>query len=192
MKFFLTVFAVLFAATQAMGLEFYNSSNANLGNFNQVKCESTLTCAQSSGKMSMAASGAFTGDVTGDGGDQMVGFLQNQVVASTTALTAAQCGSTIVSGGAAVQPLPEASTVLGCRYTFVCGTADDFDIDPADATDVIGVINSVAAGTGAAITPSAGDEIRCTDVGSSIVLEATGANYWSAIGVGNGAWTDVN
>jgi hypothetical protein len=136
--------------------------------------------------------GALTGDLSGDGGDQFVGFLQNQVAASTTALTAAQCGSTVVSAGAAVQPLPEASTVLGCRYTFVCGTADDFDVDPADATDVIGVINSVAGGTGAAITPSAGDEIRCTDVGSSITLEATGANYWSAIGVGNGAWTDVN
>jgi len=148
----------------------------------------------------LAVSGTFTGatlsltgDLTGDGGDQLHGFLRLQVAASTTPLTAAQCGATVVSAGAAVQPLPEASTVLGCRYTFVCGTADDFDIDPADASDQIGaILNSVAGGTGAAITPSAGDEIRCTDAGASIILEATGANLWSPIGVGNGAWTDVN
>jgi len=39
---------------------------------------------------------------------------------------------TFVSNSADVIVLPEASTVLGCRLTFVCGTADDFDIDPAD------------------------------------------------------------
>jgi hypothetical protein len=144
------------------------------------------------GVVDIAGATTARGDLSGDGGDQFVGFLQNQVAASTTPLTAAQCGSTVISAGAAVQPIPEASTVLGCRYTIVCGTADDLDIDPADGTDVIGVINAVAAGTGSAITPSAGDEIRCTDIGSSITLEATGANLWSAIGVANGAWTDVN
>lgn len=175
----------------AFGVAFFNSSDVMLAKSDSVKCGTNVTCTKTSGKILIAVS-SLTGDLTGDGGDQLVGFLQNQVAASTTALTAAQCGSTIVSAGAAVQPLPEASTVLGCRYTFVCGTADDFDIDPADATDVIGVINSVAGGTGAAITPSAGDEVRCTDAGSSLTLEATGANAWTAIGVANGAWTDVN
>lgn len=175
MKMKLVAILALVPALSFASVQFYNSSNTNLGIQSKVKCGASMSCARSDGKMQIGLSG-----------------IQNQVVASTTALTAAQCGSTVISTGAAVQPLPEASTVLGCRYTFICGTADDFDIDPADATDVIGVINSVAAGTGAAITPSAGDEVRCTDIGSSLVLEATGANLWSAVGVANGAWSDVN
>lgn len=134
----------------------------------------------------------FVQEVLGLGTDTLSGFLQKQVASSTTSLTAVQCGSTIVSNSADVMTLPEASTVLGCQYTIVCGTADDLDINPADGTDSFGPINSVAAGTGAAITPSAGDAIRCTDIGSSIVIEAVGANLWAAIGVANGAWTDVN
>lgn len=142
--------------------------------------------------------GAFTaitatGDITGDGGDQLNGFKQLQVAASTTALTIAQCGSTVVSAGAAVQPLPEASTALGCRYTFVCGTADDFDIDPADGTDQIGSISTTNGSTAVVtLAPSAGDEIRCTDIGGSVTLEAVGANLWAQVGGGNGIWTDVN
>lgn len=135
---------------------------------------------------------AVVGSLTGDGGDALSGFLQKQVASTTVAITAVQCGSTFVSNSADVMTLPEASTVLGCRLTFVCGTADDFDVNPADGTDAFSVINSVAGGTGAAITPSAGDAIRCTDIGSSIVIEAIGADLWSVIGVGNGAWTDVN
>lgn len=174
-------------------VHFFNSSDASLGNQSKVKCGTNMTCSVSSGKLNVSVvAAAMTGDLSGDGGDQLYGFLQNRITASTTALTAAQCGSTVVSTGAAVQPLPEASTVLGCQYTFVCGTADDLDIDPADATDAISVVNSVAAGTGAAITPAAGDEIRCTDIGSSITLEAVGDDLWAAIGVANGSWTDVN
>lgn len=134
-----------------------------------------------------------TGDVTGDGGDQLVGFLQNQVASTTTSATIAQCGTTFVSNSADVMTLPEASTALGCRYTFVCGTADDFDINPADGTDAITSV-STTNGTTAVVTlaPSAGDAIRCTDIGGSITLEAVGANAWSQVGGGNGIWTDVN
>lgn len=132
-------------------------------------------------KMTLSTAGALSG------------YKQAQVASTTASLTEAQCGSTIVSNSADVMTLPEASTVLGCRYTFVCGTADDLDINPADGTDQIGpALNSVAGGTGAAITPSAGDAIRCTDIGSSITLEAVGANLWAPIGVANGAWTDIN
>jgi hypothetical protein len=184
---------VFVSAVALANVKFFNSSGLELGHFTKVQCGTNVTCSQSSGKLNISVlAGALTGDLTGDGGDQLHGFLQNRVTASTTALTAAQCGSTVVSAAAAVQPLPEASTVLGCRYTFICGTADDFDIDPADGTDAISVVNSVAAGTGAAITPSAGDEIRCTDIGSSVVLEAVGNDLWAAVGVANGAWTDVN
>lgn len=183
--------ALFLAATSFGSIHVYNSSSTSLGVHSKVKCGTNVTCAKSGDKMQFSVE-AVTGDLYGDGGDQFYGFLQNQVASTTTSLTAAQCGSSIVSDSADVVTLPEASTVLGCRYTFVCGTADDFDVNPADGTDQISVVNSVAAGTGAAITPSAGDAIRCTDAGSSIVLEAVGANLWVTIGVGNGAWTDVN
>ena len=122
-----------------------------------------------------------------------MGFLQNQVASTTTSATAAQCGGTFVSNSADVMTLPEASTVLGCQYTFVCGTADDFDVNPADGTDQIGTVASITgANTTTVLAPAAGDAIRCTDIGSSIVIEAVGANLWASIGTANGIWTDVN
>ena len=130
--------------------------------------------------------------ITGDGGAALSGMLQAQVASTTASLTIAQCGSSIVSNSADVQVLPEASTALGCRYTFICGNAGDFDINPADGTDVISVINVVGGGAASVITPAAGDAIRCTDIGSSVTLEAVGADLWAAIGPANGAWTDVN
>lgn len=151
-----------------------NQSGTNLGSFNRIQCGAGMTCTKSSGNLLIR-----------DG-------LVTQVTSTTTTLTSSQCGATVISDSADVITLPEASTVLGCRFSFVCGTADDFDVNPNDGTDQISVVNSVAAGTGAAITPSAGDAIRCTDIGSSITLEAVGNNLWAAIGVANGAWTDVN
>lgn len=130
--------------------------------------------------------------ITGDGGAALVGMLQNQVASTTTTATIAQCGTTFVSDSADTITLPEASTALGCRYTFVCGTADDFAIDVNDGTDAFGPINSVASGSASDIAPSAGDSITCTDIGSSITVEAVGANLWVAVGVANGAWTDTN
>jgi hypothetical protein len=125
----------------------------------------------------------FVQGVAGLGTDSLSGFLQAQVASTTTAITADQCGSTFVSNSADVMVLPEASTVLGCRLTFVCGTADDFDVDPADGTDTI-------LPTGA-LTPSAGDAIRCTDAGAGFVLEAVGANSWAVLST-NLTITDVN
>lgn len=165
-----------------------------------------LLTVQSGGQITMssgstlAVSGTFTGaslsltgDLAGDGGDQFVGFLQDQVASTTTSATIAQCGSTFVSNSADVITLPEASTALGCRYTFVCGTADDFDINPADGTDQITSVSTTNGTTGVVtLAPAAGDAIRCTDIGGSITLEAVGANAWSQVGGGNGIWTDVN
>lgn len=134
-----------------------------------------------------------TADLSGDGGDQFWGFLQDQVASTTVAITAAQAAKTFVSNSADVMTLPEASTVLGARYTFVCGTADDFDINPADGTDVIGTVASITGtNTTTVLAPSAGDAIRCTDTGSSIILEAVAADLWVSIGTANGIWTDVN
>lgn len=135
----------------------------------------------------------FVQEVLGLGTDTLSGFLQKQTASTTVAITAAQCGQTLVSNSADVMTLPEASTVLGCRLTFVCGTADDFDVNPADASDQILSV-STTNGTTAVVTlaPAAGDAIRCTDIGGSITLEATGANAWAQVAGGNGVWTDVN
>lgn len=153
------------------------TSTANLGLLNIISCSSGINCTKSGAKMVVANSGLY---------------LKNQVASTTTAITRSQCGSTFVSNSADVMTLPEASTVLGCRLTFVCGTADDFDVNPADGTDLISVYNYVAGGTGAAVTPSAGDAIRCTDIGSSLTMEAIAADRWAIIGAATGAWTDVN
>jgi len=129
----------------------------------------------------------FVQNVVGLGTDSLSGFLQKQVASTTVSITAAQCGSTFVSNSADVMTLPEASTVLGCRITFVGGTADDLDINPADGTDTIASITA----SGGTITPAAGDAIRLTDIGASVTLEAIGANTWAAV-AHNGAITDVN
>lgn len=128
-----------------------------------------------------------TSTITGDGGDALFGFKQDQVASTTTAVTIAQCGKTFVSNSADVMTLPEASTVIGCRYTFISGTNDDFDINPQDSPDIIAHVVAVA-GT---ITPSAGDAIRITDIGASVTVEAIGADTWAVIAF-NGAVTDVN
>jgi len=143
--------------------------------------------------LEVASPVSITSTLTGDGGDAFSGFLQSQVASTTVAITAAQADKTFVSNSADVMTLPEASTVLGARYTFVCGTADDFDINPADGTDVIGTVASITgANTTTVLAPAAGDAIRCTDIGSSIILEAVGADLWASIGTANGIWTDVN
>lgn len=136
----------------------------------------------------------MTGAIIGDGGDALYGFLHSQVSATTTTATIAQCGKTFVNSGSAhVLTLPEASTALGCRYTFVCGDSNDFDVNPNDGTDTILSI-STTNGTTAVVTlaPSAGDAIRCTDTGGSISLEAVGTDAWAQVAGGNGIWTDVN
>lgn len=193
-KKLITIALLLTPAIVWAGVAGYNSSNVRLGEFSELKCSTNVTCAKTAGQLAISVvSGAFTGGLTGDGGDALVGFLKSQVASTTTSATIAQCGSTFVSNSADVITLPEASTALGCRYTFVCGTADDFDVNPADGTDQILSV-STTNGTTAVVTlaPSAGDAIRCTDIGGSITLEATGANAWAQVAGGNGVWTDVN
>jgi hypothetical protein len=154
-----------------------NASNTDLGSFSKVRCGSGIACAPAAGGVMLIGE---------------AGGLENQVASTTVSITAAQCGSTFVSNSADVMTLPEASTVLGCRLTFICGTADDFDVNPADGTDVIGPISVAAASAVTTITPSAGDAVRCTDIGSSFVIEAIGADRWAAVGPGHGPITDVN
>lgn len=182
MKKLLLALVVLAGYQADAAVRFESFAGTKLGSINDVACGSNMSCSLTTGTKKLAL----------NMNSALVGQLQTQTASTTVALTSAACGTTILSNSADVVTLPEASTVLGCRITFICGTADDFDVNPADATDQISVVNSVAAGTGAAITPSAGDAIRCTDIGSSIMLQAVGADLWAAVGVANGAWSDVN
>lgn len=175
MKALLLFLLVFFSLNVFADIPAKNSSGASLGVFRALQCGSELTCADSSGVLAMSLSG-----------------LQTQVTSTTTTLTASQCGSTIINDSADVVTLPEASTVLGCRFTFVCGNASNFDINPNDGTDQILPFNYAASTATAQLSPAAGDAIRCAVVGASITLEAVGANAWAAIGVANLTWADVN
>lgn len=174
---FLVVFVMaLFATTTQAGVQAYQDST-NLGIYSKLKCGTDMKCANDAGKMKIST----------------VGGMRSQVASTTTSITSAQCGSTFVNDSADVMTLPEASTVLGCRLSFACANASNFDVNPADASDQIGLVN-VVTGTNTAVVlaPSAGDAIRCAAVGATVTLEAVGANLWVVIGAANGVWTDVD
>lgn len=132
-------------------------------------------------KLSMSTAGDITlvGGVAGDGGDAVVGFKQNRILATATTLTIAQCGSTVYNGGAIEIELPEASTALGCRFTFVTANAANFDIDPDDADQIL------------VQTDAAGDKIRNATLGNTITIEAVSASQWVVVGI-LGTWADAN
>jgi hypothetical protein len=175
MKQFILALALMFSVLPAHAVEFRSSTGAYNGQANKIECGPSVDCPVVNGVAKVTT-----------------GY-QDQVASTTTSLTAAQCGSSIVSNSADVVTLPEASTVLGCRFTFICGTADDFDVNPADASDTIGrVVSVTGTNTATALAPAAGDAIRCTDIGSSIILEAVGNDLWVSVGASNGTWTDVN
>lgn len=142
-------------------IRLYNQSDTQLGNFANMKCGTGVTCAQVQGKALVS---------TG---------VQTRVLATATTLTAAQCGSTFYNSGAIEVDLPDAGTVLGCRYTFITANASNFDVDP-DAADQILVQ-----------TDAAGDKIRNATLGNSITLEAISASQWAVVGI-LGTWSDAN
>ncbi len=134
-------------------------------------------------KVSVAASTgnvSLVGGLIGDGGDTIVGFKQPQVAATAVAITVAQCGSTFINSGAVAMSLPEASTALGCRLTFVTGNASNFDVNPDDADQIL------------VLTNAAGDAIRNATLGNSVVLQAISASEWAVIGKEQGTYTDIN
>lgn len=132
-------------------------------------------------KFTMTTGGnvSMVGSLTGDGGDALSGFLNKQVAATATTITAAQCGSTFINSGAVQMELPEASTVLGCRLTFITGNASNFDVNPDDADQILVETNA------------AGDAMRNATLGNSITIEAISASQWAPVAV-VGTWTDIN
>lgn len=134
-------------------------------------------------KVSVAASTGnvtFAGGLIGSGASTLVGFLKNQVAATATTLTVAQCGSSVINSGAVAINLPEASTALGCRFTFITGNASNFDVNPDDADQIL------------VLTNAAGDSIRNATLGNSVVLEAISASQWAPVGKEQGTYSDIN
>lgn len=129
-----------------------------------------------------ASTGAVvvTGTVTGDGGDALTGFLQAQVAATATTITAAQCGSTFYNTGAVVINLPNgAAGLLGCRLTFITLNASNFDINPGNSDQIM------------LLTNAAGDAIRNATVANTVVLQYAATNVWVDL-AHNGTWSDIN
>ncbi len=153
--------ALLAIALPSFGFEVKNSAGATVGNASKVQCGVNLKCAVSGGVATITPN--------------------PHVEASTTALTKAQCGSTVYNSGAVVQPLPAVSTVgVGCRYTFVVHNVSNFDVNP-DTGDIIQLL-----------TNAAGDAIRADAIGESVVLESLSVSEWVPVGAEKGTWSDVN
>ncbi len=167
-KFLLITIGILFTiflTAPAHAINAYQGSTY-LGIMPDLQCSTGLTCTRVGSKLRMVATQA--------------GVLQPQVAATATTLTSAQCGSTFINSGAVEVELPEASTVLGCRYTFIVGNATAFQMDP-DAADQIVLMTDLP-----------GDRISADAVGESVTLEAISASQWAPVGAEKGIWTDSN
>ena len=151
---------MLFSITNINAFEGLND-DVSLKIFSRINCGNSIECTRK-------GQGIFN-----------IAMKQSQVVATATTITEAQCGSTFINGGAVQMELPEASSVLGCRLTFVTGDASNFDINPDDADQIL------------IETDAAGDAIRNATLGNSITLEAISASQWTLISV-SGTYADIN
>lgn len=175
---FLVLFVSLFLALPVFaGFQGYNGTT-DMKVFNKLQCSTGLTCSKVGDKFKIVAGGS--GSLTGTGTGTISGYLAPVVAASATTITAAQCGSTFVSAGAVEMELPEASTVIGCKLTFIVGAVANFTIDP-DAADTIILL-----------TNAAGDSLIADAVGEAITIQAISATQWAVTGAEKGTWTDSN
>lgn len=126
---------------------------------------------------SIAGLATLTGGALGDGSKNIVGFLQKQVLATATTITAAQCGSTFINSGAVRIVLPAASGVVGCRLSFIVANASNFDVS-GGAGDQITVV-----------APTNGHAARNSTVGDSISVQAYASGLWAVVGI-QGSWSD--
>lgn len=165
MRMLFLVITMLTIFNVSSGFEGLNNGSS-LKIFNRINCGDGITCTRT-GK------GTFNLERISEG------VLQTQVIATATTITASQCGSTFINAGAVQMELPEASTVLGCRITFITGNASNFDVNPDDADQIL------------IETDAAGDAIRNATLGNSITLEAISASQWTLISV-SGTYTDIN
>lgn len=143
-------------------MRFFDINDVQLGIESELKCGTSVNCSIVSGKLVMSRS------------------YQTRITATATTLVASQCGSTVINSGAVAINLPEASAVLGCRFTFITANASNFDVNPDDADQIL------------VLTNAAGDSIRNATLGNSVVLEAISASQWAPVGKEQGSYTDIN
>lgn len=165
MKFLILGFVLsLSMCSQAFALNVRNLAGTNLGQAHKVRCSTGLACTVSAAQLTIKQNG-----------------LQNRITAVSPTLTVTDCGSTVTNTAASTAVLPEASTVLGCRFTFIVGHVSNFGINPADASDTIVLL-----------TNAAGDSIIADAIGESVTLEALANDTWAPVGAVQGTWTDSN
>lgn len=234
----ITAITLLFATNAFAALEFFNSSDVNLGTVASAKCSTGLTCAITSGKLVMSSSPTLTsalslkaadataatltlqadnsddsgddyqiqvttgdlltfsndtsgsqvvkmtmntsGDLFGIGTGKLYGFINDEVQATATTITAAQCGKTFYNAGAVQMELPAGSAgLIGCRLTFITANASNFDLNPGNSDQIL------------VLTNAAGDAVRNATLGNTLVIQYGATNQWYEISA-VGTWSDIN
>lgn len=165
--FFIFVFTMFMSLAAHAGFRAYNGTT-DLKVMQGITCASGVNCTVGKNAQLVIAT---------DGSNAL---RTRQAATGAQTLTSSACGKTIYNTAASVQTLPLASTVLGCRITFVTANASNFDVNPNNADRILGLTDAI------------GDAIRNATLGNSVMLEATAALQWSPITAPYGTWTDVN
>lgn len=179
--------AMLAWCCASASVQVYDSSGKLLGSQNAIKCAPGLACSVVNGQAQVSVAGplSVTGSIIGDGTGYLKGFSHSRLSISGD-LSAANCGSSMSSDGTAIfnYNLPAASSVPGCRYTFMVGAKSGLNgqiiIRPKVNTDKILIA-----------TASAGHAISDDAIGASVTVEALSSNQWSLIGSPEGTWIDT-
>ena len=161
----LTMFAASFSAEAS--LRFFDSSDENLGAYTKMKCDSGLSCSIVSDQVVISSSG---------------GTNEYLEYSSDTTLAVGQCGATIANAdqSAISLSLPEASSVQGCRYTFVVASGSySLTIGPA-LDDQIAIL-----------TDGEENRIASDEQGNTISIEAVTASLWFVITSYGGDFEDI-
>ena len=159
-----TVFIITLLTALTVFAGFQGDTSSAIDLYTGIRCSTGMTCTKAKGYMVLTSLNTSP---------------YNQVAATATTITAAQCGSTFYNAGAVAMNLPEASTVVGCRYTFVTLNAANFDVNPDNADQIL------------VLTDAAGDSIRNATLGNAIILQAVSASQWVQVG-GQGTYADIN
>lgn len=165
------------------GLKLNSSNRWDLGTTLQVDVTQTINPGTTTVGGVITANNNINanGDIIGDGGDPIYGFLTN-VATSTTGKTLLVTESLTTQTNASATTsgtwnLPAAAA--GLIYKFVVIAQQAMDINPATGDIILGLADAT------------GDAIRSSTTGNTITLEAVDSTNWIPSGV-VGSWTDIN
>lgn len=160
---YLTVLFLFTCIPAWAGFQGFNG-NTDLKLFNQLQCSTGLSCSKQKDKFQITTNGSV------------------QTIAAAKAagtLTQADCGTVIMNGAATEYDLPDASTVIGCVYTFIVGHVSNLTVDPATGDTIL------------LLTNASGDSLVADAIGEVLTIQAVGDNSWAPLG-STGTWTDSN